>query len=309
MNPSKYFRISLTEKCNLDCYYCHKEGNFSTQNFLMTPKDLKFVCEIALQAGFRKFKLTGGEPTLRCDICEIITELSALNLPDLSMITNGTRLCELATDLKRAGLPRLNVTLNTLNPKRFEKIQRKKISENVLEKIINGIDAAQNVGFRNIKLNFVYFDEDSQKDLSELISFVKSRDCILVVLPVLQNLRYTLEYLYDLIKNFGIDDEEILTDAEGIRKKLIRLKNGARILLRIDELANKKPYIFCQDCTNKKICREGIFPIRLSAKGEIIPCMASFENRIDIFPLIKERNIVALKKTFEKINLWYRKNE
>ena len=305
MNPSKYLRISLTDKCNLDCHYCYREGNFSKQNFWLSPKDLKFVCEIALKIGFRKFKLTGGEPTLRGDIYEIIAELSKLSLPDLSMITNGTRLSELAENLKRAGLPRLNVTLNTLNHERFKKIQREKISDNVIEKIINGIDAAQNAGFKNIKLNFVYFDDESRKDLTELINFAGSRDCTLVVLPVLQNSRYTLQYLYDLIKNFGIDDEKIIIDAEGIRKKLIHLKNNARVLLRIDELADKRPYVFCKDCKDKKHCREGIFPIRLSAHGEIIPCMATFENRIDIFSFIKERNSDAVFSTFEKISRCY----
>ena len=101
---------------------------------------------------------------------------------------------------KRAGLPGLNVTLNTLNNERFRKIQREKIADHVIEKIIRDIDAAQNAGFKNIKLNFVYFDDKSRKDLNELINFAGSRDCTPVLLPVLQNSRYILKYLYGLIK-------------------------------------------------------------------------------------------------------------
>ena len=113
-----------------------------------------------------------------------------------------------------------------------------------------------------------------------------------------------MDYLYDLIKSFGIIREEIITDSEGIRKRLVYLKNSGRVLLRVDELANCKPYIFCEKCLQKKICREGIFPVRLSSDGVIIPCMASQENRINVFDFIKCRDRENLISTFEKVKRW-----
>ena len=319
MNFAKYFRISVTKNCNLNCYYCHREGNFTNSNVELTADDFAFVCSAALQSGFKKFKLTGGEPTVREDICEIIEKLSALNLPDLSMITNGTRLADISAELWQAGLRRLNVSLNTLNPERFKVIQRgENFSKNksadsnsaekyskTLQKILRGIEVARQTGFKNMKLNFVYSTDESLQDLKDLIIFSAEHDCILVLLPVIEkNFYCTLDYLYDLIKSFGIIREEIITDSEGIRKRLVYLKNSGKVLLRVDELANCKPYIFCEKCLQKKICREGIFPVRLSADGVIIPCMASQENRLNVFDFIKCRDRENLISAFEKVKRW-----
>ena len=263
--------------------------------------------------------MTGGEPTLRNDICDIIERLSLLNLPDLSMITNGTKLYELSEDLWKSGLRRLNISLNTLSPERFchiqtgqmiytEKKSRLVTNDSVLlEKILAGIEKAQSVGFKKLKLNFVCSDKESECELEKIIDFSKKHDCILVVLPVIEKeSAYTLEYLYHLIKTMGISREKLIIDTEGIRKRSIYLENGGRILLRVDELADHRPYIFCEECLNRNQCREGIFPIRLGANGKIIPCMAGNpENMIDVNRFIKKRDVDGLRQAFQEIDGWY----
>ena len=303
---SKYFRISVTKRCNLSCYYCHKEGNYSAANEELTPAEFQTACEVALDAGFTKFKLTGGEPTYRKDLGEIVSRLSQLSLPDFSMITNGTLLEDCAQVLWNCGLRRLNVSLNTLNPKKFRMLQRN--SNLSVGKILRGIEAAQQVGFKHIKLNFVFVNEESRSDLKELISYVSGKDLTLVLLPVMEETSYyTLGYLYELLKDYGIEDEEVIADNEGIKKRLIRLKAKSKVLLRMDELAEKRPYIFCVECEESKKCREGIFPIRLSADGELIPCMASSKHRISIRQQLANRDTSALKAAFNKIKGWYSK--
>lgn len=303
LKASKYLRISLTNKCNLSCFFCHKEGNDCSQQEELSLKELQLACRVAVNMGYQKFKLTGGEPTLHSNICTIISMLSELEIPDLSMVTNGTTLSELAADLWNSGLHRVNVTLNTLRQDRFLKIQKK---SNVSVQIIqDGILTAKSVGFNNIKINFVYFDEDSEQDLRDLLAFVKECNCTLVVLPAISaQSYYTLDFLYNTLRSYGISREEIIYDAEGIRKRLICMNSGASVLLRMDELVDKKPYVFCDKCEDYHKCREGIFPIRLSANGELIPCMASKNYRISIRTALLSEDEKAICQAFTKIEDW-----
>lgn len=270
----------------------------------LTPAEIQTACEAALDFGFTKFKLTGGEPTYREDICAIVSRLAQLSLPDFSMITNGTLLEDCAQNLWDSGLRRLNVSLNTLSPKKFRVLQKK--SKVTVEKILRGIKLAQQVGFEHIKLNFVFFNEESRKDLPELLNYVSGKDLTLVLLPVIaKNSHYNLAYLYEILKIYGIVAEEVITDGEGIKKRLIRLKMNSKVLLRMDELSEKKPYVFCGACKSQRQCREGIFPIRLSADGELIPCMANLQNRISIRAQLAAHDMSALKTAFTKIKGWY----
>ena len=309
LRPSRYLRISITNRCNLSCRYCHQEGYHASNIYELQPMEIETACKAALEMGFHKFKLTGGEPTMRNDLCEIITRLARLELPDLSMITNGILLSEQAGDIWRAGLRRLNITLNTLNQSRFQDMQTAKAVS--VFKVLEGIESAKSVGFQNIKLNFVYRGIDSRQDLEELLQYARESGLILVVLPIIgEQFGYvTLDDLYFLMRNYGIESEHKLIDAEGISKILIRLSSGTHVLLRCDELAQRKPYVFCNQCVSRSNCREGIFPIRLSAGGDIIPCMASNENRITIRSYLARGDIEQVKKVFSTINGWYSKSE
>lgn len=308
LKNSKYLRLSITNKCNLSCFYCHREGNYSNQQKELSPDELQLMCQIALDMGFQKFKLTGGEPTLHSDIYGVISRLTELKLPDLSMITNGITLSKQATSLWDAGLRRINVTLNTLRQERFHYIQQN--NAHSIETVLQGISKAQDIGFKNIKINFVYFDESSKQDLKELLAFVKEYNCTLVVLPILgTTTNYTLNYLYNILKTYGIEQENVFTDREGISKRLIKMNSGANVILRMDELGKRKPYCFCSDCVDYHKCREGIFPIRVSTDGELIPCMASMNHRIPIRDFLAERNTDGIRQAFFAIQGMYQNYE
>lgn len=308
MNLSKYFRISVTNRCNLNCAFCHREGNQSRDTSELSPGEVETACKAALSLGFQKVKLTGGEPTLHSDIYDLIERLSRLNIPDLSMITNGTRLASQSDRLWRAGLRRLNVTMNTLDQKRFAEMHgTPKLS---VAQILEGIERARQVGFQDIKINFVFSGADSQADLEDLMAYTKAQGLILVLLSMLDKQSCcSLEYLYRLISRYGIEEEEIITDAEGIRKRLLHLKSGTRVLLRIDELFQCRPYPFCVRCETQMDCREGIFPIRLSAMGDLIPCMASEKHRIPILPALQAGDVEQVRSAFFELDGRYRSYE
>lgn len=292
----------------MSCFFCHKEGGTKNNDNELTITELENACRAALNQGFTKFKLTGGEPTMRKDICQIISRLSALGLPDLSMITNGTTLYELAQPMWDAGLRRLNVSLDTLNEAKFASMQ-KRVSNVKVADIMHGIEKAISVGFEGIKINFVYYNDDSENDLLTLLDYVNKYNLTLVLLPVISdNSRYTLTDLYSKLITLGIKTEKIITDNEGIKKNLIKMNSGASVLLRIDELHEFTPYMFCDKCKTKSTCREGIYPIRLSANGELIPCIASNKYRIPIRKYLTDGNISEVEKAFMSIREWS-KNE
>ncbi len=301
-NPSRYFRISLTNKCNLNCYFCHNEGQSKTGlNSSLSSKEIFWVAEIAKNMGYTKFKLTGGEPTLHPEVLNIVNGINNLKVDDLSMITNGYKLFDIAKELKENGLHRLNVSLYTLSPIKFA--LKNKGTEAILNKVIAGIDKALEVGYNSLKINYVWDGEDNLQDFLDVCEFAKSRNLTIVLLPIIDNNNeiITLSSLYHKLSLLGIKEEKSIVDNEGIVKQLITLCNGARILIRIEELKDKFPYKMCNKCKNKVECREGIFPTRLSASGKLFPCLANDSISIDIFEAIRKRNLNAVVNAIKYI--------
>src|SRR5438128_794098 len=149
-----YLRISLTDRCNLRCVYCMPVDGlrFVPTPELLTAAEIEQVARAAVAVGFRKFRLTGGEPTLRADVVEIVARLSAVpGVHDVAMTTNGVLLPKLAAPLAAAGLRRVNVHLDSLHPDRVARVMR----WGTLAEIWAGIEAAEAAELRPVKLNAV----------------------------------------------------------------------------------------------------------------------------------------------------------
>ncbi len=165
-----YLRISLTDRCNLRCVYCMPlDGvRYTPDEALLTAAEIETVVRAATRIGFRKFRLTGGEPTLRADLIEIVTRIAGVpGVADLAMTTNGVLLPRLARPLAAAGLRRVNIHVDTLAPDRLPKIMR----WGRLEQIWHGIDAAIDAGLLPIKLNAVVtrgYNDEAVVDLARL---------------------------------------------------------------------------------------------------------------------------------------------
>jgi cyclic pyranopterin phosphate synthase len=158
-----YLRISLIDHCNLRCVYCMPVTGlqFAPPSDLLTPLEIERVARIALSVGFRRFRLTGGEPTLRADLVEIVQRIARLEgVQDVAMTTNGILLPRLARRLKQAGLRRVNIHVDTLHPGRLQRIMRFA----TVDEIWAGIEAAEREDLVPLKLNVVvtrgYNDED-----------------------------------------------------------------------------------------------------------------------------------------------------
>jgi len=164
-----YLRISLTDKCNLRCVYCMPENmTFRPRQELLQDDEIFRLVTIFAELGFHKFRLTGGEPTVRANVVDIVRRIAHTpGVKTVAMTTNGLLLDSLARPLAEAGLQRVNVSIDTLNPDKFHKITR----WGKVEDVWNGLDAAAAAGL-DIKLNAVvvrhYNDQEDVVDLARL---------------------------------------------------------------------------------------------------------------------------------------------
>lgn len=164
-----YLRIAVTDRCNLRCLYCMPEEGIQPlpHGEILTYEEILRVARVAVGLGISKVRLTGGEPLVRRDLERLVGALSGLEgIRDLSMTTNGVLLKDRARDLKKAGLKRINVSLDSLNPRRYRAITR----GGELDKVWEGILAALEAGMRPVKINVVAMDEHNG---DEILSFAR----------------------------------------------------------------------------------------------------------------------------------------
>jgi cyclic pyranopterin phosphate synthase len=168
--PLTDLRVSLTDRCNLRCVYCMPEDgiDFRPPVDLLQDDELVTLVEIAAELGVHKIRLTGGEPTVRPRIVDLVRRIAAMpGITDLAMTTNGILLDALARPLAEAGLTRVNVSLDTLDPAKFDRITR----GGRVDRVVAGIAAAEAWGLRPVKLNAVVvrgFNEDQVVPLAAL---------------------------------------------------------------------------------------------------------------------------------------------
>ena len=170
-----YLRISVIDHCNLRCVYCMplRGLSFVPSPELLTAEEIETVAQAAVQVGFHKFRLTGGEPTLRPDIVEIVRRIAATpGVEDVAMTTNAVLLPRLAAPLAEAGLRRLNIHVDTFHPERLKKIMR----FGSIDEIEAGITAAEAAGLRPIKINCVVTRDYNDQDVTDLALRARDRN-------------------------------------------------------------------------------------------------------------------------------------
>jgi cyclic pyranopterin phosphate synthase len=162
-----YLRLSVIDHCNLRCVYCMplRGLSFVPSPELLTATEIETVARAAVGVGFRKFRLTGGEPTLRPDLVEITTRIASVpGVQGLAMTTNGILLPRLAKPLREAGLTRLNIHVDTLHPERLKKLMRFAS----IEEMEAGIAAAEEAGLVPIKINCTVTRDYNDADVVDL---------------------------------------------------------------------------------------------------------------------------------------------
>src|SRR2546423_1349411 len=151
----RVLRISVTDRCNFRCVYCMPEEGvrWLPKENLLTFEEIADVVRASIEIhGIRRFKITGGEPTVRHGVVELVRMLGAIEgVEDLSLTTNGMLLSDLARPLRQAALDRVTVSIDSLRPERFRQITR----AGDLETVLRGIEACEEAGFASLKINCV----------------------------------------------------------------------------------------------------------------------------------------------------------
>ncbi len=164
----QYLRLSLTDRCNFRCSYCAPMGPDRQEDPLTRP-ELARVVGVFAKLGIRRVRLTGGEPTLRRELLDIVRDVRATpGIEEIALTTNGHALATHATLLLDAGVSRLNVSLDTLDPAKLQRISGRAAT---LERIVSGIEAAFRAGFDSVKLNVVVVRGENEDELGNLARF------------------------------------------------------------------------------------------------------------------------------------------
>ncbi len=175
--PIRDLRVSLTDRCNFRCFYClpHGEPPIAPKEQMLSYEEIEYVCDIFVELGIEKIRLTGGEPMMRQDIEIIIRKLAALKphgLRDLALTTNGYFLPDRAQGLKDAGLDRITISLDSLKRDVFKQMT----GVDVLDRVLDGLKAAKTAGLQPIKINAVIVRGHNEDEVADFAAFAREHD-------------------------------------------------------------------------------------------------------------------------------------
>lgn len=173
-----YLRLSVTDRCDLRCSYCMPEGfnGYREPKHWLSFDEIERVVSVFAGLGLMRIRFTGGEPLLRRNLPDLARRLAALpGIDDLSLSTNGTQLGKYAAKLRQAGVTRLNVSLDSLDRDRVQRICKR----DVLPQVLEGLEAARGEGFRMIKINMVAMTDTRSEDVDAMVAYCIERGFIL----------------------------------------------------------------------------------------------------------------------------------
>jgi len=265
-----YLRISLTDHCNLRCIYCMPEDQVFRPNAdLMQDDEILRLTRLFARLGFDKIRLTGGEPTVRANIVEIVRGIASTpGIRSLSMTTNGVLLSRLAKPLKEAGLQRVNVSIDTLDPEKFQRLTR----WGKLDDVWKGILAAEEAGMTPVKLNSVVvkgYNEDDVIDLAALtvdrswqIRFIEMMPFAGVTDVQTQQVVTAAQIQEKIESEFGPLEATGKYDGEA---RIYRVRGGKGELGFISSVTMP----FCSACTRARLTADGVLRMCLLREKEI----------------------------------------
>jgi cyclic pyranopterin phosphate synthase len=288
--PLNSLRISLTQECNLECFFCHKEGE-ATSHGEMSVQEITKIAETARDLGMKKVKLTGGEPLLRQDIAEIVSEISQF-ADEVSLTTNGVLLERYASGLKAAGLKRVNVSLSSITPAKFQKITGKFC----VQQVQVGIRAAIQNGLDPVKINMVVLKDINVKEIPRMVDFAKETGTILQLIefqPIQrENMAYWETFHFDLAPiEHWLRNKSTAVEENPLHKRKRYLLRRGRGFVPVEVVRPMHNSGFCQNCTR----------LRVTSDGKLKPCLLRNDNLVDIVSLIRGNSGAGeLKRAFVK---------
>ncbi|MBV9868253.1 MAG: GTP 3',8-cyclase MoaA [Abitibacteriaceae bacterium] len=286
-----YLRISVTERCNFRCVYCMPAAGIqlAPRAHLLTYEEIARVVQVGAKLGLSKIRLTGGEPTVRRDLPDLVAMLAAIDgINEITMTTNGVLLASLAQPLKAAGLRRVNISLDTLQPERAAALARR----DYFDAVLRGIDAARDAGLTPLKLNAVVMRGVNDDELADLVSFAHSKGAQMRFIEYMpmgvarlneQNKLMTAREMLERLKtHFDLTPEQDGDLADPARGWVCQ-RTGARVGF-ITSISEH----FCDTCNR----------MRLTAEGGLRPCLHQ-DAEVDVRSILRSNGSdVAIEQAY-----------
>jgi cyclic pyranopterin phosphate synthase len=275
----------VTQKCNMHCPYCHREGE-TNPSTVMSVEEIVHIVKIALSLGISRVKLTGGEPLLREDILDIVGGIAELRgLKDLSMTTNGTFLEAMAKDLKMKGLNRVNVSLPTLNPETYRNLRGGNLRD-----AVEGVRAAVEAELYPVKLNMLILKNVNEIEVDRMIQFAERTMTILQLIE-LEPLNLSDAYYERYHLDLNEIEQKLKEQALEVRTREYMQNRRIYFLprVKVEVIHPIENTEFCARCTR----------IRVTSDGKLKPCLMRNDNLVDILTSLRDgANDEELTKIF-----------
>ncbi len=275
-----YLRVSVTDRCNLRCIYCHPLGgcNLIDRKEILKLEEIHRIVELFSYCGIRKVRLTGGEPLIRSNIVYLIEKLSGIEgIEELSLTTNGVLLTSLAQELKDAGLQRINISMDSTDRKSYKEIT----GFDLLTKVTRGIYKALEVGLKSVKINSVIIKGINVSQilpLAEMSFHLPVAVRFIEYCPTSQNTKPSSDYMpnHELRKvierEFG-PISFVFTGANNGPASYFKIRNAVGTI----GFINGRSSMFCHNCNR----------LRLTSDGKVKPCLYSSQYH-DVKKLIRD---------------------
>ena len=272
-----YVRLSVTDRCDFRCVYCMSESmTFLPKESVLSLEEIGRIAQVFSELGVEKIRLTGGEPLVRRDVIQVIDYIGGLGLKDFAMTTNGSQLPRYAKDLKTAGLHRLNISLDSLDAKKFKRITR----TGNLQQVLDGIDAAIQAGFKGIKLNAVIMKGRNEDEVLDLVEFARSKK---IDISFIEEMPLGVVSDHERGETYCSSDEvrKIITSRYVITPNKAKTAGPSRYYSMPDSAINlgfisPHSHNFCGDCNR----------VRVTVEGRLLLCLGN-EHSIDLRPYLR----------------------
>ncbi len=275
-----YLRVSVTDRCDFRCVYCMAENmDFLPRTDLLSLEELDRVCSLFVRLGVSKLRITGGEPLVRRNIMWLFTRLArhleSGNLKELTLTTNASQLARFAADLHACGVRRVNVSLDSLDPRKFSQITRGGNFEQVLE----GITAAQREGLQ-VKINMVALKGVNEDEIDTMLSWCGDMGFDMTMIEVMPmgdvGSEHTEQYLPLSLVRARLAECWTLTNVDyksGGPARYVKVGETGRRLGFIAPLTHN----FCESCNR----------VRLTCTGQLYTCLGR-EDSADLRAPLRE---------------------
>ena len=292
-----YLRVSVTDRCNMRCVYCMPPEGIPWQphETILTYEEISTIVKSAALHGIREVRLTGGEPLIRKNLPDLVRLISAIpEIKSISLTTNGLLLASQAVELKQAGLKRVNISLDTLDSEKFKRITR----GGQLEKVLDGIHAAEAVGLTPIKINVVAMRGVNENELLDLARLalthpwqIRFIELMPLVNPPPPN---DEELVYSSIDQY-MPIVEIKKALESLNLQPVEEVNGSgpAKLYAIPGAPGRVGFIspisehFCETCNRLRLTADGSLRSCLLKEFEV-PIREAVKTGMDLLPLFKQ---------------------